>query len=56
MEGMWVQEINHLVSATAFRIISRKYALRTIEGGIGHDISQEAPEGFAKAILNVGSY
>jgi pimeloyl-ACP methyl ester carboxylesterase len=30
------------------------YAHRTIEGGIGHNLPQEAPEAFADAILEVG--
>jgi pimeloyl-ACP methyl ester carboxylesterase len=32
---------------------SGPYAHRTIEGGIGHNLPQEAPEAFAKAILDV---
>jgi pimeloyl-ACP methyl ester carboxylesterase len=32
---------------------SGPYAHRTIEGGIGHNLPQEAPEAFAKAILEV---
>jgi len=35
---------------------SGKYANRTITGGIGHNLPQEAPEAFAKAIVDVGSY
>ena len=31
-----------------------KYAHRTIEGGIGHNLAQEAPNAFAKAVLEVG--
>ena len=31
------------------------YSHRTIEGGIGHNLPQEAPEAFADAILAVGS-
>jgi pimeloyl-ACP methyl ester carboxylesterase len=30
------------------------YSHRTIEGGIGHNLPQEAPEAFAEAILDVG--
>ena len=30
------------------------YAHRTIKGGIGHNLSQEAPNSFADAILQVG--
>jgi pimeloyl-ACP methyl ester carboxylesterase len=33
---------------------SGDYAHRTIEGGIGHNLPQEAPEAFATAILDVG--
>ena len=32
---------------------SGPYAHRTIEGGIGHNLPQEAPEAFAKAVLEV---
>jgi pimeloyl-ACP methyl ester carboxylesterase len=33
---------------------SGRYAHRTITGGIGHNLPQEAPEAFAKAIVEVG--
>jgi pimeloyl-ACP methyl ester carboxylesterase len=32
---------------------SGPYAHRTIEGGIGHNLPQEAPEAFANAVLEV---
>jgi pimeloyl-ACP methyl ester carboxylesterase len=32
-----------------------KYEHRTISGGIGHNLPQEAPEAFAKAVLDVAS-
>jgi pimeloyl-ACP methyl ester carboxylesterase len=35
---------------------SGKYANRTITGGVGHNLPQEAPEAFAKAIVDVGGY
>jgi len=35
---------------------SGKYAQRTIKGGIGHNLPQEAPEAFAKAVIDVDSY
>jgi pimeloyl-ACP methyl ester carboxylesterase len=35
---------------------SGKYANRIITGGIGHNLPQEAPEAFAKAIVDVGGY
>jgi pimeloyl-ACP methyl ester carboxylesterase len=31
------------------------YSHRTIEGGIGHNLPQEAPEAFAAAVLEVGA-
>jgi len=33
-----------------------KYAHRTITGGIGHNLPQEAPDAFAQAIVDVGGY
>jgi pimeloyl-ACP methyl ester carboxylesterase len=35
---------------------SGKYSHRTIEGGIGHNLPQEAPEAFAQAVIDVGAY
>ena len=35
---------------------SGKYAHRTIKGGIGHNLPQEAPQDFAKAVIDVDSY
>jgi pimeloyl-ACP methyl ester carboxylesterase len=35
---------------------SGRYSHRTIEGGIGHNLPQEAPEAFADAVLEVGTY
>ena len=32
---------------------SGTYSHRTIEGGIGHNLSQEAPEAFANAVIEV---
>ena len=34
---------------------SGRYSHRTIEGGIGHNLPQEAPEAFAQAVLDVDS-
>ena len=33
---------------------SGKYSHRTLEGGIGHNLPQEAPAAFADAVLEVG--
>jgi len=35
---------------------SGKYSHRTITGGIGHNLPQEAPQAFAQAVVDVGSY
>jgi pimeloyl-ACP methyl ester carboxylesterase len=35
---------------------SGRYSHRTIEGGIGHNLPQEAPQAFAEAVLEVGTY
>jgi hypothetical protein len=31
-----------------------KYEHRNVDGGIGHNLPQEAPEAFVKAIVDVG--
>jgi pimeloyl-ACP methyl ester carboxylesterase len=35
---------------------SGRYSHRTIEGGIGHNLPQEAPEAFAEAVIDVDAY
>lgn len=35
------------------RKFSGKYAHRTIEGGVGHNLPQEAPQAFARAVMDV---
>ncbi len=35
---------------------SGKYSHRTITGGIGHNLPQEAPEAFVKAVIEVGGH
>jgi pimeloyl-ACP methyl ester carboxylesterase len=35
---------------------SGKYAHRTIDGGVGHNLPQEAPNAFAEAVLEVDGY
>jgi pimeloyl-ACP methyl ester carboxylesterase len=41
------------VCATKF---SRAYSHRTIAGGIGHNLPQEAPQAFAEAVVEVDGY
>jgi pimeloyl-ACP methyl ester carboxylesterase len=38
------------------RKFSGKYEHRTIKGGIGHNLPQEAPQAFAKAVIDVDGY
>jgi pimeloyl-ACP methyl ester carboxylesterase len=43
--------------ATAYASkFSGRYEHRIIQGGVGHNLPQEAPEAFAKAIVDVGGY
>ena len=35
---------------------SGKYAHRIIEGGVGHNLPQEAPRAFAEAVIEVDGY
>ena len=35
---------------------SGKYSHRTVTGGVGHNLPQEAPQAFAKAIVDVDRY
>jgi pimeloyl-ACP methyl ester carboxylesterase len=46
----------HPDPASYARKFSGKYAHRTITGGIGHNLPQEAPRAFADAILDVARY
>lgn len=38
------------------RKFSGKYSHRTLKGGIGHSLPQEAPQEFAKAVIEVDGY
>jgi pimeloyl-ACP methyl ester carboxylesterase len=46
----------HLEPGSYAKKFSGKYANRIITGGVGHNLPQEAPEAFAKAIVDVGGY
>jgi pimeloyl-ACP methyl ester carboxylesterase len=43
----------HLPPAAYRKQFSGKYAHRTVEGGIGHNLPQEAPQAFAQAVIDV---
>jgi pimeloyl-ACP methyl ester carboxylesterase len=47
----------HYLDPSAFaKKFSGKYAHRTITGGVGHNLPQEAPEAFAKAVIEVDGF
>src|SRR6202050_696494 len=47
----------HYPDPSAFaKKFSGKFAHRTITGGVGHNLPQEAPEAFAKAVVDVDSF
>jgi pimeloyl-ACP methyl ester carboxylesterase len=46
----------HLDASAYARKFSGKYAHRTITGGIGHNLPQEAPQAFAQAVVDVDGY
>jgi pimeloyl-ACP methyl ester carboxylesterase len=43
----------HPEPAAYAKMFSRKYSHRTITGGIGHNLPQEAPQAFAEAVADV---
>jgi hypothetical protein len=43
----------HPVPASYRNKFSGKYEHRLIEGGIGHNLPQEAPQAFAQAVVDV---
>jgi hypothetical protein len=46
---------SHSEPSTYAKMFSGKYEHRTIKGGIGHNLPQEAPQAFAEAIIDVES-
>ena len=46
----------HPDPASYAKKFSGKYAHRTIDGGIGHNLPQEAPQAFAQAVVDVDTY
>lgn len=46
----------HPVPASYRDKFSGRYAHRTITGGIGHNLPQEAPQAFAQAVIDVDAY
>jgi pimeloyl-ACP methyl ester carboxylesterase len=46
----------HPDSSSYAKKFSGKYAHRIIKGGVGHNLPQEAPKAFAKAVIDVDSF
>jgi len=46
----------HPPSAAYAKQFSGRYEHRLIEGGVGHNLPQEAPEAFAQAVIDVDAY
>jgi pimeloyl-ACP methyl ester carboxylesterase len=46
----------HLDPGAYAKKFSGKYSHRTITGGIGHNLPQEAPQAFAQAVIEVNAY
>src|ERR1700686_4941606 len=46
----------HLEPSAYASKFSGRYSHRTIRGGIGHNLPQEAPQAFAQAIIDAGGY
>jgi pimeloyl-ACP methyl ester carboxylesterase len=45
----------HPEPAAYAKMFSGKYSHRTVKGGIGHNLPQEAPQAFAEAVIDVTS-
>jgi pimeloyl-ACP methyl ester carboxylesterase len=46
----------HPDSSSYVKKFSGKYAHRIIKGGVGHNLPQESPQAFAKAVVEVDGY
>jgi pimeloyl-ACP methyl ester carboxylesterase len=46
----------HPDSSSYAQKFSGKYSHRTIKGGVGHNLPQEAPQAFAEAVMDVDAY
>jgi hypothetical protein len=43
----------HPEPAAYAKMFSGRYSHRTVKGGVGHNLPQEAPQAFAAAVINV---
>ena len=46
----------HPDSSSYAKKFSGKYEHRVVNGGVGHNLPQEAPQGFAQAVIDVDRY
>jgi hypothetical protein len=52
----WPYDIHSYVDVAPLLAFSGKYAHRIINGGVGHNLPQEAPQAFADAVVEVDGY
>jgi pimeloyl-ACP methyl ester carboxylesterase len=48
--------VHHIRTPVPANKFSGKYAHRNVAGGVGHNLPQEAPEAFAKAVIEVDGF
>jgi pimeloyl-ACP methyl ester carboxylesterase len=53
---LWSQRSTRSDASAYAKKFSGKYSHRIIPGGIGHNLPQEAPQAFAKAVVEVDGY
>ena len=54
--GQLKSEAREVLASAYAGKFSGRYAHRTISGGIGHNLPQEAPQAFAQAVIDVAGY
>lgn len=56
MDALKIEKAIVAGSAAYARKFSGRFEHRTVSGGIGHNLPQEAPEAFAKAVVDVDRF
>lgn len=52
----WYEDLDKRLGEHRSGKFSGRYAHRTLRGGIGHNLPQEAPRAFAQAIVDVDGF
>ena len=55
LDGLICKTVGNSTPSAYAQKFSGKYEHRTITGGIGHNLPQEAPAAFAQAIVDIGA-